>query len=35
MPRVWWWKRLSKSSNCFANNADVGSICCMLWAIFQ
>jgi len=24
-----------QSSNCFANNADVGSICCMLWAIFQ
>jgi len=35
--RAWvlWWKCLSKSYNSFSNNADDGSICCMLWAIFQ
>jgi len=27
---IWWWKRISKSSNCFANNADHGNIYCKL-----
>jgi len=32
---LWGWKRLSKTSNCFANNGDDGSIYCKLKLILS